>query len=128
MQKTPPKLEISFRQSFKASANGRFAICALLMTLFATAFGYLAGATNGWWQNSFKTPFFVIPVLVTGIHSSKLSAPSIFQPYFQLTKSTLSKQTETEFSTGRSAVWIPVTSTGMTVREKIGIECLSHYS
>jgi len=49
MQKTPPKLEISFGQSFKASANGRFAICALLVTLVVVVFGYLGGATNGWW-------------------------------------------------------------------------------
>jgi len=49
MQKIPPKLEISFGRSFKASAIGRFAICALLMTLFVAAFGYLVGATNGWW-------------------------------------------------------------------------------
>jgi len=49
MQKTPPKLEISFGRSFKASAIGGFAICALLMTLIVAAFGYLGGATSGWW-------------------------------------------------------------------------------
>ncbi len=49
MQKIPPMIEVSIGQSFKASAIGSFAICALLMTLIVAAFCYLIGATNGWW-------------------------------------------------------------------------------
>ena len=45
MKEPTEKLSIRFGKNFEASANGRFAIVALLLA----GFGYLAGKALGWW-------------------------------------------------------------------------------